>query len=408
MKILLVDDNPRRYERLVERLVAAEVKRADIHIVTCAMDARNRLQAEKYDLMVLDIVLPLRSDEAPDDRHSQELLVELLDYDEMIRPRQIVGLSAYEIAAGKVAPFFAENLWTVITYSESNDGWITQILNCVNYLRNQDNTPKQRTYMTDVAIVCALQDPELNAVLDLKWNWQDARPIDDVTFVHDGSIEIGGQKISIVAAAASRMGMVSAALLSAKLIEAIRPKFLVMLGICAGVKGKIKIGDVLLADPSWDWQSGKRVRDKENASFSVSPHQISVSASIRSCFEQLRNDRGAISSIADAWKADVPHQLKLVVGPMASGSAVLADGDVVSAIKQQHRDLCGIEMEAYGVYSAAAVASYPRPAAFALKSVCDYADPDKNDDHQKYAAYASAKTFELFLTRFYPQIRDSI
>ncbi len=26
-----------------------------------------------------------------------------------------------------------------------------------------------------------------------------------------------------------------------------------MLGICAGVKGKTELGDVIVADPSWDW-----------------------------------------------------------------------------------------------------------------------------------------------------------
>lgn len=82
---------------------------------------------------------------------------------------------------------------------------------------------------------------------------------------------------------------------------------------------------------------------------------------------------------------------------LASGSAVLADSEALEDIKRQKRELIGIEMEVYGLYAAARAASSPRPSAFALKSVCDFADPDKKDAMQKFAAYTSASVMtELF------------
>jgi nucleoside phosphorylase/CheY-like chemotaxis protein len=408
VKVLLVDDNPRRYERLIDRLQAAGISRQNIDLVTCAMDARDRLHSVQYDLMVLDILLPLRPEDAPEERHSQELLVEILDFGELYRPNQIVGLSAYEAAADKVAPVFKEHLWTVIAYSDSNDEWISQILNCVTYLSRRNATAPKDAYDTDLVIICALQDPELKAVLGLPWGWQPARPLDDVTFVHDGTFEAGGRRFTVAAAAATRMGMVSSALLCAKLVSKLRPRYIVMTGICAGVRGKVNLGDVVLVDPSWDWQSGKRVRDKENSSFAISPHQLSVGAHIRTRFEQLRTDKTLLSEIGNGWPEHPPHQLKLVIGPVASGSAVLADGLVTAEIKQQHRDLCGIEMEAYGVYSAASLAGYPRPVAFALKAVCDFADPDKDDKLQSYASYTSAALMRAFFERYFTEIRDCV
>jgi nucleoside phosphorylase len=93
---------------------------------------------------------------------------------------------------------------------------------------------------------------------------------------------------------------------------------------------------------------------------------------------------------------------------MASGSAVLADGEVVAEIKTQQRDLCGIEMEAYGVYAAAHAACEPRPLTFALKAVCDFADPDKDDRFQRFAAYTSARTTALLVERFGARLVDSL
>jgi hypothetical protein len=47
-----------------------------------------------------------------------------------------------------------------------------------------------------------------------------------------------------------------------------------MCGICAGVKGKVNIGDIVFADPVWDYQSGKFIKEDGVAKFSISPHQL--------------------------------------------------------------------------------------------------------------------------------------
>jgi nucleoside phosphorylase len=172
-----------------------------------------------------------------------------------------------------------------------------------------------------------------------------------------------------------------------------------MCGICAGVKGKVQIGDVLFADPSWDFQSGKRVSG--DASFSISPHQLDTHALIRSHVEQLRADQGALAKIAAEYDGKAPNLTRIVIGPVASGSAVLADGTVIEEIKNsQHRELIGVEMEIYGLYAAAASSSMPQPLAFAMKGVCDYGDSNKDDLNQHYAAYASANVLRLLVEKF--------
>jgi hypothetical protein len=83
----------------------------------------------------------------------------------------------------------------------------------------------------------------------------------------------------------------------------------------------------------------------------------------------------------------------------------LADASTVDSIKEQHRDLIGVDMEVYGVYLAADLAARPRPAAFSIKAVTDFADPTKGDDHRAYASYVSASILRHFFERYALDIR---
>jgi hypothetical protein len=37
---------------------------------------------------------------------------------------------------------------------------------------------------------------------------------------------------------------------------------------------------------------------------------------------------------------------------------------------------------------------------FALKGVCDFGDPEKDDEQQNFAAYASARVLQMLIERF--------
>jgi nucleoside phosphorylase len=400
VKILIVDDSPRRYAKLLASLTPTFVDRDDIDVRVCANDARDALRDKHYDLMIIDILLPLRADEDPSERHSQDLLIEITEFGDLCKPNLIVGLTADRELGRKVEPVFKERLWTVVIYSDDNDAWTQQIAKCVEWIVDKGRRASRPSYGVDLVVLCALAEPELRAVLRLPWEWSAARPLDELLFVHDGKFSYGGKDYTVAAASCSRMGMVSSALVASRLIEKLRPRVIAMTGICAAVRGKAQLGDVLLADPSWDWQSGKRARLEDKSSFAISPHQLDVDPGIRTRFEALKGDRSKLSAIADAWQGNVPGQLKLIVGPVASGSAVLADQGLVPEIQAQHREVCGIEMEAYGVYSAAAFAEAPKPLFFSMKAACDFADSSKNNDYQSYAAYTSAKVLELFIERY--------
>jgi nucleoside phosphorylase len=401
MKILIADDHPRRYERLIGRLGELGVERKDITLAPSANDARASMENTSFDLLLLDVLLPKWPEGDASPANSLDLLLELHEGEGLQRPRRILGITGDVQLVESAREEFASWTWSIVQYSESNEEWSSRVLQCAKYILKELAKPEASPrFGVDLAVVCALPSPELDEVLRLPWHWSSPRPLDDVTFVHDGFLEVEGRKITVAATAAPRMGMVATALRSSAVINLLRPRLLAMCGICAGVEKKVNLGDVILADPAWDFQSGKRVRDKGNSQFSMAPHQLYASTSVRSHLEQIRSDQTALAQIALDYGIDASGLTRLVIGPMASGSAVLADGGVIKEIKDQHRELVGVEMEAYGLYAAAHSTSMPQPQAFVLKGVCDFADPDKDDKHQRYAAYASARVLGLLMSRF--------
>lgn len=405
MKILILDDQARRYETLIMELITLGISRDSIIISGCSTKAASILQDTYFDLLILDLLLPLWPESEPDLRNSLDLLFEIHNSEKLHRPGRIIGITADNEIANQNRDQFSDYAWTIINYSEKSDSWIRRIENCVKYILGENANPstdnqQKKSLRIDLAIICALRHPELDEVLKLPWNWDDPEPIDDNTFIRRGRFTVEGTEISVCAAHASRMGMISTALLSTSIINNLRPKLLVMCGICAGVHGKTKIGDVLLADPSWDCQSGKKAMENGEKVFMPAPHHLSVNAMIRSHIEQIEGDRDSLTSLSKDFDGDTPGIPKILVGPVASGSAVLADSAELSQIKVQHRELIGVEMEVYGMYAAADWAVEPKPNAFALKSVCDFANSEKSDDFQRFSAYASANTLRILMERY--------
>ncbi|MFM0741835.1 hypothetical protein PQQ51_31780, partial [Paraburkholderia xenovorans] len=181
------------------------------------------------------------------------------------------------------------------------------------------------------------------------------------------------------------------------------PRLLVMAGICAGLEKKTAFGDPILASKVWDWTSSKWDVDEQGTERILpSPDYIEVDREIVSRFRLLNEDSAFKAKLRESWQASPPETvLTLRDAPCASGPIVIADGKTLLDIKEkQNRDVLALEMEAYGVHCAGRMASHPRPITFSVKSVCDFADPRKNDAMQKFASYTSARTVHEFLRRY--------
>jgi nucleoside phosphorylase len=378
------------------------VPESAIEVARDIVAAKRHLLVSSFDLMILDVQLPENSQSNPTRDGGIKLLDELFSRDIYQVPREVVGLTAFDEAIADSSASFNEQLWTVIKYDISSDHWEEQLQRKVQYIRLAERSQSTPTeYRSLLGIVTALHKPELEAILDLPWNWKVVERANDPATYFEGSVYAAGSQHQVYAVAAPRMGMTASSIATMKLIEAFRPRFVGMGGILAGIRNQCEIGDVIAVDPSWDYGSGKRIATSSGSIFKPSPHQISIDPFLRSKLIQMAQDTQVADEIRRSWKRGYGGSvLRIHVGPVASGAAVSADASLLEEVQSQHRKLLGLEMESYGVLAAAAECTMPQPKAFCLKSVCDFGDNQKNDDGQLYAAYTSAQAIKIFVDRY--------
>ncbi|UVO40573.1 response regulator [Bradyrhizobium arachidis] len=394
MSVLVVEDDNVKFGRVHAALEQSRVKSADIVHAITASQAIQELGRREFDLILLDINIPRRLGEGPVRGGGVELLMEIHRDKSLKPPRYIVGLTAFEDVVQEFGEKFTDLLWTLIFYSENSNHWISQIGAKVAYIeaaKGSKNFTDGTTYGVDLAIVCALEGVELSAVRSLPCGWQPLRLERDETRYLIGGVLDGERVYSVIAAAAPRMGMSASAVLTSKMIAQFRPRLVAMVGICAGRAEKTQLGDVIVADPCWDWGSGKIDSVDNVPHFRPAPHQIELDTDIGALLKEVCADVAMLATIKSAARGSKPsHELRVHFGPLASGAAVVANSDTFNSLLLQHRNLLGIEMEAYGVVVASKGSGKPRPLPLILKAVCDFADKDKADDFQEYAAHTSA------------------
>lgn len=252
-------------------------------------------------------------------------------------------------------------------------------------------------YQTDVALL-SVTTTEFNAVMHFhQWSAR-TRPGDDQ--IYDvAEFARDGRQRSLVHAKIPDMGMTAAATTAMKVIHAFRPRYLIMVGIAAGiVKEELedqRYGDVIVPDVVWNYSAGKFVStSKASITFG------SLGFLPRSMAEPIPEEiipylRQAVESPDNPCHA--------YIGPMACGSTVVANIELVEKqIYTQYRHTAGLDMESYAVVYAANHADAPRPAPIIVKSVCDFATSEKSDDYQRFAAYSSCEFARFLYERILP------
>ena len=248
----------------------------------------------------------------------------------------------------------------------------------------------KKKYLTDVALMTST-NTEFQAVMNF-YNWDPLTVDGDDQIYETASFMRDGKTCSLIHVKQPEMGMTSAAATATKLIYEFRPRYLIMVGIAAGVASdgiaNQMYGDVIVPDIVWNYSVGKFVSPEEADISFGDLGFLPRSAHLAIPSEILPYIQQAIDS--------PENQCHVHIGPMACGSSVVANRKVLE--KQIHAQLsttAGLDMESYAIVYAAQNATLPRPIPIIIKSVCDYADSNKTDEYQKFAAYTSCEFAKL-------------
>ncbi|RQP24226.1 phosphorylase family protein [Piscinibacter terrae] len=395
MRVLIVDDEYSKVQAIAAALRAVP-EIFDLNIVheTTAQAARATLRRDAIDLLVIDLHLPDVIGEQGSAEGGLALLSMMCLDDKVQLPTDVIFLSGreelLENATSKVAALGA----MIYQYRADLTLWKCALVGRAKYICHRKKRTRDLPRNVDIAIVTALRSPELDAVLNLPYKWRQERLSGDPTPYYFGTIERGSDRapLTVVATCATRKGMPSAGALAARVSTLFSPKYLVMTGICAGLAGKAALGDIIVADPTWDCGSGKQAEDVYGSPvFKAAPYQRQLDVNVMHIASELAKEPTIVQSIRAGWSERVPAgTLTVRVGPMASSASVVAASEFAASIAGQHKDLLAIEMEGYAVMAAAEYARVPAPISIVIKSVCDFADAKKDDDWQTYAAYTSA------------------
>jgi len=403
LRILVVEDDPDKLRRILLALQKVEgCSLQHIDQARFAVEAKRFMHSTQYDLLILDIAIPQQADQLPSPHEGLAVLKEILARESQYHaPREVVGLTAYADFQESMATAFGEGIWQILLFDPTSELWAQQLQRKVEYIQLSKRSSPVEEYGIELGVVTALASPELEAALQLPWGWKRrAVPADPANYF-EGKFLKGGNEKQVIATSAPRMGMPAACVAAMKLITAFRPKYLAMIGIAAGIEGRCNLGDVVIADPTWDWGSGKIVASGEDANLLIAPHQLGLDPFLRAKLSSFAMNASVADDIRRGWiGSDRRNVMSIHIGPVASGAAVLADSTFTRRLLQQHRKLLAVEMETYAVYAACHDSVLPQPKSFSMKGISDFADEKKNDDGQQYAAYTSAQALKRFVEEF--------
>lgn len=201
----------------------------------------------------------------------------------------------------------------------------------------------------------------------------------------------------------SEMGMTDASRVATSAILAFSPKIIIMVGICAGAKEKVKLGDIIIAKDTFDYAIGKlkRIALPDGSVKDDLTHRTyhERAEPVVEKFLNLMSDRSTVDSeiyeIRKSYAGALPDRStynQIYVAPIASGPWVVDTPTIFTEIEEAINDKCfALDMEAYAVAHAAKMLNIP---SLIIKVVQDYANGKKTEDEataREFATYESAQ-----------------
>lgn len=415
IRVLIMDDSAEKIQRIRSVLTdKCLVPVENIEEARSLNSGRKKLSSNFYDLLLLDLVLPISDGDDVEPGKSENFINELHTYSLLKKPIYVIGLSQYEDKIENHLSNFEDKLWKLIHYNLASTDWEQLLQNAISsILSTKENLRKsiESKNIYDFGIICALSEEfeQMKIASGLQWEKfsMDSIPID--FFRTEMRTELG-HTIKLVAARTSMPGMQAVAVMASCMYTLFNLQAIFMTGICAGFRKEIKnkgerdveFGDIFIAESEYDYGSGKLSMTDDGPILKPDPKMIECNYDIKGKINTFLEDVHPESNILSALKTVnlnyIDKEPIVMFTPGACGSYVVADKTFMNYLVASHRKLKGLEMEGYGLYLAAHMLGRK---ALLIKSVSDFADSKKGDDYHKMCSYISAWFLFEFLKYTY-------
>lgn len=303
--ILIVDDSSDKTAQIQSVLARASGLVGRVIVAGTVRDAVVNLRSTRFDLVILDMNLPFRKGEEARMDGGGRLIDAIKTDPGICVPGHIVGLTEFDSLSSSFKADLERELWFLLSYKPTNSDWEIQLAARIEHIASAKAARPTESHESSIAILTALHEVELEAVLRV---WPELAPhrlADDHAIYHRGTVDIGGNQHLVTAVSATRMGMASAAILAMKVIQHFRPRYLCMCGIAASTTLEQAFGDVLVASQCWDYGSGKIVGQNVGPSvFKPAPESIPADEEFMAKLEwyKIRHAAKSLTAIHAAWR----------------------------------------------------------------------------------------------------------
>lgn len=174
VSILIIDDSNNKLTKVISCIKELQID-TDIDTAMDLVNGRKLLSKQKYDLLILDTVLPERKDDELIDDGGLKLLREIELRDRLINPSHIIGLTQHE---NKLTSF--DKIWAILHYDNTSDSWGETIKRKVKYISDSlKYKSTERTYKPTIFVeglsdqiifkeCISLFYPELKDIVDVE------------------------------------------------------------------------------------------------------------------------------------------------------------------------------------------------------------------------------------------------
>lgn len=436
IRMLIIDDDPDKLASIEESVRTTSLLEASVRIhidrAECFQQSTRRLDSSYYDVIILDLKIPILVGDEARVEHSRSLY----NYIRKIapfKPFYILGLTSADEA--EVREIFTEKPDFTIERFSSGGEWIEKLSRQINFVVNAKAglmNYLNNNYGLDVLIVTARKSNEYDPILSsIEWEGGFSAPHHGLKGMHNrfGSVRIGEtfRKFGIICL--DEMGFSHSAAVTVDLVNMFRPRFMAMLGMCCGLKklplpgddrqrARVKLGDVIVASETCCWDEGKyedgdpkltksaffnnravnKYPDTEYWRFverHIDENQATIESNIQEYYEGANLD-----VICESLKGGVVFSEKSVIHrrPIVSGACVIDSGKMIEEIEARFPRAFGLEMEAHAFYSAIGCCAGLKPRALVIKGVADFGDGTKTKSVQPLASTASYLTYKSVLS----------
>lgn len=125
MNILIVDDDNDKIAKIVS-VIKAVSEKINIDTVIDSISAQIQLKRIKYDLLILDLLLPIRSNQEPVPNGGELLLKEITRNKTLKTPTIIVGITQFEEYKNNFS-----SIWKLLLFNDYN--WITELTQIIEH-----------------------------------------------------------------------------------------------------------------------------------------------------------------------------------------------------------------------------------------------------------------------------------